>query len=1294
MSSETSIKEHLIKNKRELIEFSVHTKFSSLDGISSPQEYIESSKKMGYKGYVVNDHSTVQSFPEFYSLKKPDDSLSIFYGCEFEVVERDFLNYILNYPNSKALEKKFDEVVYCAFDFETTGLFSSYNEIIEIGYVIWKGNNVKLQESFLVKANCRIPKEIEEITGISEDDLKNALPISDVLKKVRKSWEANSVDIIVAHNAFNFDVPFLKKAWFEVFSEENIPYVFLDTLPLSRLAIPRKKSYSLEKLSNAGKLKKITQEHRSLSDSFLLKDLLEKIIKIGLENGFSSWKDFSSLAFEKKNFPVRGTKVIVIAKNQKGLSRIYDLVKTAHVDNYSKSPILFRDDISRNREDIIVGASGDNESEVLSSFLTSNSKAERERKIAFYDYLEVRSFDCFTHLISSYKISEDNLKDAISSVIKTSKNLGVKVVAVNNVHYCEKIQKKIKDIVIANPAMNQFRHEFYSYATSKGLSDKFYSIPFQHLRSFEEIIDNWLFLDNADLIEEIILKNPEYIASKIEEIEILKSDFDYPFYKNSENELMNFCLKKAKEIFGEKIPNFVSNRMQEEWKIIKKKYISVYWISWKIVSKAKKSGNIVGSRGSVGCSFIAYLLEITDINPLPLHSICTSCKECKLLKDYENSVSCYDFKQFQLCGNCESYSLFYEGHSLPFETFVGWEGEKIPDIDLNFSGEYQKNIHNYIRELLGKENVYRIGTVNKISSQSAENFWEEHLKLRKKIDPNFNLWKWCNDFFSEKNVEKSIFSAKNFAISHLKGIKRTTGQHPGGLLIIPPKRNIIDFTPLNYPADDQKSEWLITHFEYSFLSRVFLKMDVLGHDEPTVLEKLYSLTGVDPMDNKKVSFDDEKIMALFLSGDTIGIPEFGTELVRKNLLEKIKPKKFSQLVQISGFSHGTDVWLQNQFQFYREEKLPIEKLLACREDILELLRSKGIGKKESFVATEFIRKGKWEGLDYKIKEKIKKSMSDEEGSYYFSILEKIKYIFPKPHAIAYTMTAWRTAYYKAYFPEQFYSVIFTHHTSVYDIWLMTFDTDRSIPLRMFSLLDNLESFKNAKKDFISLCKVLLKTSKENKDIRDFCEIIFSTSKNYYELLKLSNDFSKEELEKNYSEIVEERNKEIAEESSKPKKNQRLIENKTKVLEKIKEAYQTISDEGKKQKYDLKIELKQKIEEKVSVKDIFSDWRLTAKEKDLFFTLKIVSEIMKKGYRVSIGVDFNLSDVNNFSFASNKLLIPFLAVSGVGESLSKKIVEYREKNKKITDWKEQLKDILRKNNFEQFIELEKNGMIFT
>ncbi|KLL02436.1 MAG: DNA polymerase III, alpha subunit PolC-type [Mycoplasmataceae bacterium RC_NB112A] len=478
-----------------------------------------------------------------------------------------------------------------------------------------------------------------------------------------------------------------------------------------------------------------------------------------------------------------------------------------------------------------------------------------------------------------------------------------------------------------------------------------------------------------------------------------------------------------------------------------------------------------------------------------------------------------------------------------------------------------------------------------------------------------------------EKIRKLKENPKEKMIEELKGIKRTTGQHPGGLLITLPNTDIQKYTPLNYPADNRQAEWMTTHFEYSFLSKTFLKVDILGHDEPTILQKLFKLTGKNPLE---ISFQDQKVMQVFTEADTLGIPEFGTDFVKRNLLTPLKPTKFSHLLQISGFSHGTDVWTQNQQTIYKNKELALNELIACREDIWNFLVLWGVDKKRAFIATEYIRKKElgWEKLSPDIKAEIKSKLNDREGELYFSILSKIKYIFPKPHAIAYTMTAWRTAFYKVYYPQAFYSTLLTYHGGIYDIWLMTLDAD-TILFRLENLLNNLNTYKGNEKELFSLIKVLEELNKEKKRIQKIQTV----------------NLPKLEIEKVLLDIQQKINN---------LKDTRLS--------------QTLRRNGK-------------------------VWKLTAKEKGLLFTLKVILEMEFKGLGFKRGIDFNQSEVKNFKIENNTIYFPFTAITGIGDKVAEKIMTYRQNQGKITaNWKKELAGLLNINHLQQIENLQKYNLL--
>lgn len=1269
-------------NNRKIFELGVHTKFSSLDGISSPEEYIVSAQQKDYAALAVTDHYNVQAFPEFNNQeKKIYRDLKIIYGCEMEMLEDERPAYIFNYSSDDILKQNIDELNYCIFDLETTGIFSSYSEIIEIGYIIYKKGKIICEKEWLVRPqqnDISIDKVTNWYNNINIDALKTAPKIEEIITHLQEDWKDC---ILVAHNANNFDYRFLDKIW-KTKLKCDFPYTIIDTLALSWIIFPKQKSYSLIKLVRTQSQNKTDQLHRALADCKLLLHLFKRIIEEIKKKEVTNWKEVQKIV-DDNYYLNRGYKVKLLATNQEGLYNIYRLVSLSHTKRLFKYPCILRSDLIKYRKGLLIGASGGQNGEIFNLFSSYYSLEKRQEAITFYDYLEISSLRSICYLWQNKYLSKQNLENIILSIINESEKLNIPFVAYHNVHYCEPQEKILKEIIIANEGINGTRHSLYSEATSKGQQDRFDFLPSQHLLNREEIIQDWIFLDNKALIEKLIFTYPQKIVSRIQKNKIDSPLLDYSNNtQEKEKELVKIYTERANQIFGEQWPEFVKNRITQEWQIIQKQYVFIYWLAYKIVKKAHKDEIIVGSRGSVGSSFIAYLCNITDINPLPYYKFCYNCRYTELYINNQPVYSCYDYQENECCPKCLT-KLIMQGHNLPCETFFGLEGQKTPDIDLNFPGDYQKIAHNYIRQLLGEKYVYRIGTINSLSQQTAEIFWKNHLILRKKLNSveHFNelintstttwqkqYWEnilqnqkkiieqdwyknWINtqklkflEIESEqsKNEEKNNKNQqtlweinkqieqqnKNTIIEKLKGIKRTTGQHPGGLLIVPFGVDIHHYTPLNYPADNSKSEWLTTHFEYDFLSKTFLKMDFLGHEEEKVLQKLFQITGKKP---SKISFSDKKIMELFTKADTCGIPEFGTNFVRSKLLTILKPNKFSQLVQISGFAHGTEVWTQNQQTIYKNKELPLNKLIACREDIWHFLNSWGMNTNEAYTISEAIRKGKWNQLSDEVKQKIRSKLNNREGEIYFSILSKIKYIFPQPHAIAYTMTAWRTAFYKVYYPKDFYLVLLACHATVYDIWLMTLDS-KAINFHLEQLLVGTK--KNDIKELISIIRVLEEIKKEKK--RKTRE-------------ETTNVWQKIDVEQ-------------------------ILEN---IYKKINQTAEKTAIEYNLQKNNT--------------------WKLTHKEKELLFTIRIIAEMENKELQFQRGVSFNYSEAKDFKIENDIIYFPFTAVNGIGETVANKIIAYRQQKGLINNkenWQNEISKLLNVNHIKQLADLEKHNILIT
>jgi len=726
--------------KRKIFELGVHTKFSTLDGISSPSDYVKNAQQKNYGALAVTDNYNVQSFPEFSKWQNKD--LKIIYGCEMEMLEDNLPSYIFNNPK-KVLDKEIDDLTYCVFDLETTGFFSEYNEIIEIGYVVYHHGKIIREGEYLICPEKEIAPEILATwyTNIDPEELKKSPKISEILPLLEKDWENC---ILVAHNAKNFDYGFLNKVWKNHFDKE-LPYSIIDTLPLSWILLPERKSYSLERLSQVAGRTKISQTHRALDDCKLLGELLGKLLKILKEKNINYWIKVKEL-INIEHFPNRGQKIKVLATNQEGLHNLYNLITISHTKSLFRKPSIFRSDLVKYRSGILIGAAGGREGEIFSLFSSFNSEEKRQTKMKFYDYIEINSPKSFCYLWLNGKIRETELKEMLEKIIINSNKLNIPSIANHNVYYCDDKEKILKEIVIANEGMNGIRHYLYNEATLESKEDRFSYLPPQHLPNLEEIIDNWLFLNNKNLLEKVIFNNPQQLVKKIGEVNIQQPPLNYSSTENvkgEENDLVLSYTNKTNELFGNNWPEFVKERIEKEWKIIKGRYVFIYWLAHEVVKKTNEKGQLVGSRGSIGSSFVAYLCGITDLNPLPFYKFCKNCRYSELYHTNDKTYSCYDYTEKEKCPNC-SFLLTMEGHNLPLETFFGWKGEKIPDIDLNFSGEYQRTAHNYVRQLLGEKSVYRIGTINTLSEQTAEIFYKQHLKLRKELNSPEHFEKMTN----------------------------------------------------------------------------------------------------------------------------------------------------------------------------------------------------------------------------------------------------------------------------------------------------------------------------------------------------------------------------------------------------------------------------------------------------------------------------------------------------------------------------------------------------------------------
>ncbi|WNS77211.1 PolC-type DNA polymerase III [Bacillus sp. DTU_2020_1000418_1_SI_GHA_SEK_038] len=969
------------------VELHLHTPMSQMDAVTSVSALISQAKKWGHKAIAVTDHAVVQSFPEAFSAGKKND-IKILYGVEVNLVDD---GVPIAYNSAK---RKLTEDTYVVFDVETTGLSAVYDTIIELAAVkIHNGEIIDRFESF---ANPHHPLSATTInlTGITDDLVENAPEVDEVLQRF---YEWTGDDILVAHNA-SFDMGFLNVGYKKIgLGKASNPVI--DTLELARFLYPDMKNHRLNTLAKKFDVE-LTQHHRAIYDAEATGYLLLKMLKDAAEKEIEYHDQFNDHMGEGNAYQrARPYHCTLLAQTEAGLKNLFKLVSISHMNYFYRVPRIPRSLLQKYREGLLVG-SGCDKGEVFEGMM-QKSPEEVEDIAAFYDYLEVHPKAVYAHLIELELVkNEKALEEIIGNIVQLGDKLGLPVVGTGNVHYLNPNDKIYRKILIssqggANP-LN--RHK----------------LPDVHFRTTNEMLDAFSFL-GRDMAKEIVVDNTNKIADMIDVIKPIKDDLYTPKIEGADDEMRNMSYAMARRIYGDDLPEIVEARLEKELKsIIGHGFAVIYLISHKLVKKSLDDGYLVGSRGSVGSSFVATMTEITEVNPLPPHYVCPECKHSEFFND--GSVgSGYDLPDKD-CQNCGA-AYIKDGQDIPFETFLGFKGDKVPDIDLNFSGEYQPRAHNYTKVLFGEDYVYRAGTIGTVADKTAFGYVKAYQQ-----DHNLQL--------RGAEVERLA--------SGCTGVKRTTGQHPGGIIVVPDYMDIFDFSPIQFPADDKNSEWKTTHFDFHSIHDNLLKLDILGHDDPTVIRMLQDLSGIDP---KTIPTDDPEVMKIFSGTEslgvtedqimcktgTLGIPEFGTRFVRQ-MLEDTKPTTFSELVQISGLSHGTDVWLGNAQELIHNKICTLSEVIGCRDDIMVYLIYQGLEPAFAFKIMESVRKGK--GLSDEMEEEMRKNQVPE---WYIDSCKKIKYMFPKAHASAYVLMAVRIAYFKVHHPLLYYAAYFTVRAEDFDV---------------------------------------------------------------------------------------------------------------------------------------------------------------------------------------------------------------------------------------------------------------------
>ena len=994
--------------EEKMVELHAHTKMSEMVGVTEVEDLIKRARAYGHTHIAITDYSVTHSYPGAFKTSKKfseDASTKTIFGCEMYMV--DDLQPMITNPS----DKKISDEEFVVFDIETLGLNSHTNEIIEIGAVKIKGGRVTDRYSQLINPGRPIPYHISEITSITDDQVADKPKIDQVIGEFVK-FVGDAV--LVAHNA-PFDMGFIKR---DVKKYLNIDYKcsVIDTLQMARDLFPDLKRFGLGDLNKALGLS-LEKHHRAVDDSQATANMFIIFLDKYKEKGIEYVKDINT-AFEVNVKKQALKNVMVLVKNQVGLKNIYKLVSESHIKYFgNKKARIPKSVLIENRDGLIIGSSLSahfmNMGELVDLYLRSDFE-KLEEAAKFYDYIELLPKSTYNELIEKDGTGNLGSYEEIEKMNKyfydLGKRLGILITASSNIHYLDENEDIIRAILLYGSGTV---YNARQYKVDNGF----------YFRTTNEMLNEFSYL-GEDIAKEIIIKNTNFIASQIEEIRPIPTGFYPPKMDNAEEIVRTMTYEKAYRIYGDPLPEIVAARLERELNAIINNGFSVLYLSaQKLVKKSLDNGYLVGSRGSVGSSLVAFMMGITEVNALYPHYICDN-PECKHSEFIEREGVGIDLED----KNCPKCGQKYrkDGYSIPFEVFMGFKGDKVPDIDLNFSGEYQSEIHKYCEELFGKENVFKAGTISTLAEKNAEAY------VRK--------------YFEDNKIETT--RAEVIRLGRLcQGAKKTTGQHPGGMVIVPQGNSIYEFCPVQRPANDETSSSTTTHYDYHVMDEQLVKLDILGHDDPTTIKLLQEYTDIEIKD---IPLADPDTLKIFSSTEslgvtpeqidseigTYGIPEFGTGFVRGMLIET-RPTTFAELVRISGLSHGTNVWLNNAQEFVRNGQATLSQIITVRDDIMNYLIDQGLDNSDAFKIMEFVRKGKpkkeieaWEGHSAKMKEK-------GVPEWYIESCRRIEYMFPKGHAVAYVMMAMRIAYFKVHQPLAFYAAFLSRKADDFDIETMS-----------------------------------------------------------------------------------------------------------------------------------------------------------------------------------------------------------------------------------------------------------------
>ncbi len=980
---------------KKRVELHCHTKMSDMDGVTDASALLKRARAWGMPALAITDHGCVQAFTEASHTVSKDEDFKVIYGVEGYLV--DDLKEVVENSKGQSLDD-----AYVVFDLETTGLSAVHNQIIEIGAVKVEQGKIRERFSTFVNPKVPIPFEIEQLTGISDEMVLNAPVIEDILPDFLKFCEGC---VLIAHNA-SFDAGFIE----ENCKRQGIVTDFTvgDTVSMARILLPTLSKFKLDHVAKALQIP-LENHHRAVDDAACTAEIFLKFIEMLKARDITDLDALNQMGMANvaaiKKMPTYH--IIILAKNDIGRVNLYRLVSLSHLDYFARRPRIPRSELIKYREGLIIGSACE-AGELYQAILRGAPRQDIARIVEFYDYLEIQPLGNNAFMLRDEKNpvnSEEDLQENVRRIIRLGEEFNKPVVATCDVHFMDPEDEIYRRIIMAG----------------KGFADADNQAPL-YLRTTEEMLAEFAFL-GSEKAEEVVIENTNKIANMCEHLSPVRPDKCPPIIPDSDKILREICYQKAWEIYGENLPEVVTERLERELKsIIGNGFAVMYIIAQKLVWKSNDDGYLVGSRGSVGSSFVATMAGITEVNPLSPHYICPHCHysdfDSEEVKKYAGMAGCdMPDKDCPKCGT----KLQKEGFDIPFETFLGFKGNKEPDIDLNFSGDYQSKAHKYTEVIFGAGQTYRAGTIGTLADKTAFGYVKKYYEERGSSKRN------CE-------IDRIVLGCT--------GIRRTTGQHPGGIIVLPLGETIYSFTPVQHPANDMTTDIVTTHFDYHSIDHNLLKLDILGHDDPTMIRMLEDLTGINAT---KIPLDDPEVMSLFQNTNalkikpediggtklgSLGIPEFGTEFAMQMLLDT-HPTHFSDLVRIAGLAHGTDVWLGNAQTLIQEGKATISTAICTRDDIMVYLIGMGMDSEQSFTIMESVRKGK--GLKPEWEEAMRKHQVPE---WYIWSCKKIKYMFPKAHAAAYVMMAWRIAYCKINYPLAYYAAYFSIRASAFDYEIM------------------------------------------------------------------------------------------------------------------------------------------------------------------------------------------------------------------------------------------------------------------